>query len=388
MSDAFAVVEAAEDVGPPRRRRHGHAVAQPLSEDHHVRFQAVGLIGEQVAGAAEVGLHLVEDENQVIFAAEGLQHLQISGRRVEGAAAAEVRLGDQYGQPPAELVQQRVQFAAVRRQVERPAAHLHVHALGRREADEADARVAVAVGFGAGDGAGQALLAVKAVARGHDHVARPVAGQRRPQRLLDRLGTRCGPHHLFQPPAAGPPLQHLDQQARRLDLDRRDGVIGRQEGRRPSPPGRRRPAHVPDEAPHPTGRIVSQVGDQDAGSEVVEPPAFRRPVEGAGTAGQHGLGRRVGARARGSNRAAPARKRLEASSWGCWMGEVMNPPRRHTAGSYSTVGAASPGAQSTRPPPGPLTTAWQPGRPSACRRRIASIACTVATTERSADRSL
>ena len=135
-----------------------------------------------------------------------------------GAAAAEVRLGDEHGQPPAELVQQGVQLAAVRRRVERPAALAHVGALGHREADEADARVAVVVGLAAGDGAGQALLAVEAVARGQDHVARPVARQGRPQRLLDRLGAGRGPQHLFQPLAAGPALQQSDQPARGLDF--------------------------------------------------------------------------------------------------------------------------------------------------------------------------
>ena len=67
---AFAVVEAGEQVAPADRRRDRHAVAQALAEHDDVRLQAVGLEGEQVAGAAEVRLHLVEDEDDVVLAAE------------------------------------------------------------------------------------------------------------------------------------------------------------------------------------------------------------------------------------------------------------------------------------------------------------------------------
>src|SRR5436305_389006 len=83
-------------------------------------------------------------------------------------AAAQVRLGDERAEPPAELMTQRFQFALVRRGIERPAAQADVGAFGHREADEVDARVAVVVRLAAGDGPRQALLAVEAVAGGED----------------------------------------------------------------------------------------------------------------------------------------------------------------------------------------------------------------------------
>ena len=52
--------------------------------------------------------------------------------------------------------------------------------------------------------------------------------------------------------------------------------------------------------------IVAEVGDEDAGGEVVEPPAFRRPVEDAGAAGEDGLRGREG----------PQGARLEAGQAG------------------------------------------------------------------------
>ena len=70
------------------------------------------------------------------------------------ASGATVAVAARNQEKLAELVQQRVQLEAVRRQVERPAALGEVDALAHREADETDARVAVVIGFAAGDGAG------------------------------------------------------------------------------------------------------------------------------------------------------------------------------------------------------------------------------------------
>ena len=65
---AFAVFEAGEhdrpDPRPPPRARRCPALAQ----HHDVRLEAVGLISEQVAGPAEVGLDFIEDEDQIVLA--------------------------------------------------------------------------------------------------------------------------------------------------------------------------------------------------------------------------------------------------------------------------------------------------------------------------------
>ena len=122
---------------------------------------------------------------------------------VVGAAAAEVRLGDEHAEASAELVEQGVQLPAIGGRVERPAAQADVGALGHREADEAHARVAVLVLLRAGHGAGQALLAVEAEARGDDDVPLLVASECGPQGFLDRFGAGGGPHHVLQALATG-----------------------------------------------------------------------------------------------------------------------------------------------------------------------------------------
>ena len=64
-----------------------------------------------------------------------------------GAAAAEVRLGDQRADLAAELVEQGVEFLLIRGGIERCVAHRNIAALGHRERDEAHARVALACPF-------------------------------------------------------------------------------------------------------------------------------------------------------------------------------------------------------------------------------------------------
>src|SRR5262249_41608306 len=196
------------------------------------------------------------------------------------AAAAEVRLGDEHTEPAAELLQECFQLAAVGSQVDRRIALADVAALLAREADEADARVAVMVGLAAGHGPGESLLAVKAVARGDDHLARGIPGEGGPERLLNRLRARRRPEDLFQALAARLAAQELDQPLARLDLDAGDRVVsGQRQGgkectgvglagatlRLPVAGG---PAHVLREAVHPGRRVVSQVGDEDSGGEV------------------------------------------------------------------------------------------------------------------------
>src|SRR4029079_10782069 len=106
-----------EEVRPADRRRYRYAVAEPCSQHHDVRLQPVRLEREQVAGPAEVRLHLIKDENQIMLPAEPLQELEIRGRRVVRSAAAEVRLGDETAELAAVLAVQGVEFLLIRRRV-------------------------------------------------------------------------------------------------------------------------------------------------------------------------------------------------------------------------------------------------------------------------------
>src|SRR5207237_953271 len=99
----FAVIETAQDVGPANRCRYGHAVPQPLAKDNDIGLQAIGFKGKEVACAPEVGLHLIENEYDVVLAAECLEQLQVLLGRMVRAAAAQVWFRDQHAEPPAEF---------------------------------------------------------------------------------------------------------------------------------------------------------------------------------------------------------------------------------------------------------------------------------------------
>src|SRR5437879_10905139 len=64
-----AVVPGFEDVGFWRRqaRADGDATAEALGEGHHIRSDAVVLVSEPPSGAAEPGLHLVEDQKEALL---------------------------------------------------------------------------------------------------------------------------------------------------------------------------------------------------------------------------------------------------------------------------------------------------------------------------------
>ena len=161
---AFAVVHVGEQIGPAHGGIDRHAVAQALAQHDDVGLDAIVREGVQRAGAAEVGLHLVEDEDDVVLAAELFEQLQVFLLRMIRAAAAQVRLGDQAADPAAILGGQRGQLVfdtASRSSGWRRRATLW-HS-SRRKADEAHARIALGILLAAGHGAGQALLAVKAV---------------------------------------------------------------------------------------------------------------------------------------------------------------------------------------------------------------------------------
>ncbi len=66
-----------------------------FAKHDHVGLDAVIGEGEERTGAAEVRLNFVEDEEDVVLAAEGLQELQIFLLRMVRTAAAEIGLGDQ-----------------------------------------------------------------------------------------------------------------------------------------------------------------------------------------------------------------------------------------------------------------------------------------------------
>ena len=78
-------------------RAHRKAAADALAERHRVRRHAVVLPGEPVAGAADAGLDLVEDQERAVLAAELAQAGEVAGRRDVDAALALHRLDDERG---------------------------------------------------------------------------------------------------------------------------------------------------------------------------------------------------------------------------------------------------------------------------------------------------
>ena len=71
----LAGLQTPEHVVVREHRRHRiEAAGQRLAEQRHVGLDALVLLGEQLAGAAEPGLDLVEDQHDVVGGAE-LAHL-------------------------------------------------------------------------------------------------------------------------------------------------------------------------------------------------------------------------------------------------------------------------------------------------------------------------
>ena len=104
VSEPSPYSSAAEQRRRADRRRDRHAIAQALAQHDEVGLEAIRLEREQIAGAAEVRLHFVEDEDDVVLAAKRLQHLQVRLGRMIRAAAAEVGLRDQRAELAAELL--------------------------------------------------------------------------------------------------------------------------------------------------------------------------------------------------------------------------------------------------------------------------------------------
>jgi hypothetical protein len=91
-AEGGAVVARAEDlhqrvVGQEGRHRQQPA-AEGLAEDHPVGAHALVLAGEQAAGAAEAGLHLVGDQQHVVLAADFGAAGEPAGGRDHDAAFA------------------------------------------------------------------------------------------------------------------------------------------------------------------------------------------------------------------------------------------------------------------------------------------------------------
>jgi hypothetical protein len=231
-----------------------------------------------------------------VAAAEVLEHLQIRRGRVIRAAAAEVGLGDQAGDS-ARVGRDRLELRTVRRRIEGRVAKGEIAALVLRKRDEAHARVAVLVALAARDRLGEPLLAVKAIPRRDDEIARRVGCERGPEGFLDRLGAGRRPHDLFEPLAAPSRLQVRDEALHGVRLNPCNRVVGAERNRfEVAGAGRRvEPAHVAQELSLPLDRVVTEVGDEHARRVVVELAAVGGPVEDAGALRNRDLRGRVGA---------------------------------------------------------------------------------------------
>ena len=87
------------------------AAAERLGQHHHVGDHPLGLAGEQVAGAAEAGLDLVEGQEDARLAADRADLGEVAGGRLHDAALALDRLDEEgrvmprpIGQGPAQCV--------------------------------------------------------------------------------------------------------------------------------------------------------------------------------------------------------------------------------------------------------------------------------------------
>src|SRR5947209_7054732 len=85
----IAGTEDAQDLSRAEYRRHRVVPAgQRLTEDQYVRRDALVHIGKQLAGAAEPGLNLIEDEQDVVFAADLRDVAEIACWRHDDASFA------------------------------------------------------------------------------------------------------------------------------------------------------------------------------------------------------------------------------------------------------------------------------------------------------------
>mmetsp|Transcript_6064 Transcript_6064/g.24216 ORF Transcript_6064/g.24216 Transcript_6064/m.24216 type:complete len:373 (+) Transcript_6064:1199-2317(+) len=191
-------------------RAHRHAaVGDALGHGHQVGRDAEGLRAERVAGAAEAGDDLIEDQQDAVLVADLAQPLQIALRRNQHAGGAGHRLDDDggdgrgvvqrhealqvvgklgavLGHADRERIARRVmRVADVVHAGQQAAEHL---AVGHHAADRDAAEVHAVVAALAADEPGAARLAAHAVV-GDGHL----------QGGLDRLGAGVGEEHAVQP---------------------------------------------------------------------------------------------------------------------------------------------------------------------------------------------
>ena len=81
-----------------RGRDRRHAAAERLAKHEHVGHEPVALEGEQRAGPAEAGLHLVEDEERAVPPAQLLRLGEVAGRQPADAGLRLDRLDDERGE--------------------------------------------------------------------------------------------------------------------------------------------------------------------------------------------------------------------------------------------------------------------------------------------------
>ena len=210
-AERIAAVGAAHRAGTQRihyprlghngRERNGTGNAFAQAED--VGHNVIVLVAEELAGAAEGRLYLVNDEQDVAVAAPLRQLREPAGRCHHRAGGALVGLGNDRRNPalglrldePIEIVGA-VQPTRVRRAAERAPI-----AVGERRKDDARQERAVAARAGAlpasADGHGAERPAVKAAVEGDDLVA-PRRQPRHFDRGFRRLGTRRQDNGLVQ----------------------------------------------------------------------------------------------------------------------------------------------------------------------------------------------
>src|SRR5262245_23993001 len=137
--------------------------------------------------------------------------MQIFPRWMEGAAGAQVRLGNQDSQASSQMLVISFQFATVSSRVEGAVPQTDVATFFHGKADQPDERIALAVRPVTAPGSRQAFLAVESMSGGQDDVAGVVSGQPAPQGLLSGFRAGSSPEHLLQAPAARSALKQVYQ---------------------------------------------------------------------------------------------------------------------------------------------------------------------------------
>ena len=181
---AFAVVHVGEQIGAADGGADRDAVAQPLAQDDDVGLDAV----------------FVKANSEPVrpkLACTSSRMKMMSCSRQKRASSCRYSFCGWYEPPPPRYgsvirQQMRLPYSLQRRPSSASygtrsmwlLAASDADALVVRKADESDPRVALVVVLAAGDGAGQALLAVKAVARGEDDICSPGRGDRARPRAL------------------------------------------------------------------------------------------------------------------------------------------------------------------------------------------------------------